>query len=65
MTNERPKTPKDTPAWRDPVGLGFRAHRGVLLLRFRSGALASIMLSDATPSPFCWDQTAGETASPR
>lgn len=31
-----------------------------VLLRFRSGALATIMLSDATPSPFCWDQTAGE-----
>lgn len=31
-----------------------------VMLRFRSGALATIMLSDATPSPFCWDQTAGE-----
>lgn len=31
-----------------------------LLLRFRSGALATITLSDATPSPWCWDQTAGE-----
>src|SRR5271166_6194789 len=31
-----------------------------VLLRFRSGALATISLSDATPSPWCWDQTAGE-----
>ena len=31
-----------------------------VLLRFASGALATIALSDATPSPFCWDQTAGE-----
>ena len=31
-----------------------------VVLRFRSGALATIILSDATPSPFCWDQTAGE-----
>jgi hypothetical protein len=28
-------TPKGTPAWRDPVGLSFKAHRGVLLLRLR------------------------------
>lgn len=31
-----------------------------VLLRFQGGALASLVLSDATPSPFCWDQTAGE-----
>ena len=31
-----------------------------VLLRFRNGALATITLSDATPSPWCWDQTAGE-----
>lgn len=31
-----------------------------VLLRFRSGALATITLSDAVPSPWCWDQTAGE-----
>ncbi|MBR0663084.1 Gfo/Idh/MocA family oxidoreductase [Roseomonas hellenica] len=31
-----------------------------VLLRFRSGALATITLSDAVPSPWCWDQTSGE-----
>ena len=37
-----------------------------VLLRFSNGALATIMLSDATPSPWCWDQTAGENpAFPR
>ncbi|MGH7212571.1 MAG: hypothetical protein ACREF1_14055 [Acetobacteraceae bacterium] len=30
------------------------------MLRFRNGALATITLPDATPSPWCWDQTAGE-----
>ncbi|UFN47687.1 Gfo/Idh/MocA family oxidoreductase [Roseomonas sp. OT10] len=33
-----------------------------VLLRFRSGALATITLSDAVPSPWCWDQTSGENA---
>lgn len=38
----------------------------VVLLRFHGGALATITLSDATPSPWCWDQTAGENpAFPR
>lgn len=32
----------------------------VVILRFRGGALAAVTLSDATPSPWCWDQTAGE-----
>ena len=37
-----------------------------VLLRFASGALGTVVLSDATPSPFCWDQTAGENpAFPR
>jgi predicted dehydrogenase len=31
-----------------------------VLLRFEGGALATITLSDAVPSPWCWDQTAGE-----
>ncbi|GAN79588.1 Gfo/Idh/MocA family protein [Acidocella aminolytica] len=31
-----------------------------VLLRFTSGALATLTLSDATPSPWCWDQTSGE-----
>ena len=31
-----------------------------VLLRFRSGALATLTLSDAVPSPWCWDQTADE-----
>lgn len=31
-----------------------------VLLRFRNRTLATITLSDATPSPWCWDQTAGE-----
>jgi predicted dehydrogenase len=38
----------------------------VVLLRFRSGALATVTLSDAAVSPWCWDQTAGENpAFPR
>lgn len=44
-----------------------RAGRGLpvedsaaVLLRFRSGALATLALSDAVPSPWCWDQTVGE-----
>ncbi|MGE4482249.1 Gfo/Idh/MocA family protein [Acidocella sp.] len=32
----------------------------VVLLRFVSGALAALTLSDATPSPWCWDQLSGE-----
>jgi hypothetical protein len=35
VRNEHSKPSKGTPVWRDPVGLGFHAHRGVLLLRFR------------------------------
>lgn len=31
-----------------------------VLLRFRAGALATLSLSDAVPSPWCWDQTCGE-----
>jgi len=31
-----------------------------VLLGFASGALATLTLSDATPSPWCWDQLAGE-----
>lgn len=31
-----------------------------VLLRFEGGALATLCLSDAVPSPWCWDQTAGE-----
>jgi predicted dehydrogenase len=31
-----------------------------VLLRFRDGALGVVTLSDATPSPWCWDQSAGE-----
>lgn len=31
-----------------------------VLLRFAGGALATLTLSDAVPSPWCWDQTAGE-----
>ncbi|WP_145137350.1 Gfo/Idh/MocA family protein [Roseomonas gilardii] len=31
-----------------------------VILRFRSGALCTMTLSDAVPSPWCWDQTAGE-----
>ncbi|WP_298285507.1 Gfo/Idh/MocA family protein [Acidocella sp.] len=34
-----------------------------VLLRFASGALATLTLSDATPSPWCWDQLAGENPS--
>jgi predicted dehydrogenase len=29
-------------------------------VRFASGALATLTLSDATPAPWCWDQLAGE-----
>lgn len=31
-----------------------------VLLHFASGALATLTLSDTTPSPWCWDQLAGE-----
>lgn len=31
-----------------------------VLLRFASGALATLTLSDTTPSPWCWDQLSGE-----
>lgn len=31
-----------------------------VLLRFASGAVATLTLSDATPSPWCWDQLSGE-----
>ncbi|MFC7557311.1 Gfo/Idh/MocA family oxidoreductase [Pseudoroseomonas wenyumeiae] len=34
-----------------------------VLLRFRSGALATLTLSDAVPSPWCWDQTVGENSA--
>ncbi len=33
-----------------------------VLLRFASGALATLTLSDTTPSPWCWDQLSGENA---
>jgi predicted dehydrogenase len=31
-----------------------------VLLRFASGAVATLTLSDSTPSPWCWDQLSGE-----
>ena len=34
-----------------------------VLLRFANGALGTVILSDATASPFCWDQSAGENAA--
>jgi hypothetical protein len=41
VPNDDTKAPKGTPVWRDPVGLGFRAHRNVLLLRLRWHASAA------------------------
>lgn len=46
------------------VGHAARGHAvedtAAVLLRFANGALGTVILSDATPSPFCWDQTSGE-----
>ncbi len=41
-------------------GLGVEDTAAVLL-RFEAGALGTVILSDAAASPFCWDQTVGET----
>ena len=35
---------------------------GAVILRFKSGALATMSVSDSTPSPWNWDLAAGESA---
>ena len=39
---------------------GVNEDSAALLLRFRSGGLASVSLSDAAPSPWNWESTTGE-----
>lgn len=39
---------------------GVNEDSAALLLRFRSGALASVCVSDAAPSPWNWESTTGE-----
>ena len=39
---------------------GENEDHAALIIRFRSGALASVSLSDAAPSPWNWESTTGE-----